>query len=328
MPRDCALRIAGRGRSTSFFMEYKTGNQSLFECAESFTKVDLRYICHYAVLEVNMSSCHSLRGWNKRYDEVLGPADQRDVIQKTSLRTSSNDQSSRRPPHHASVLNGATHEETGLQRNGTRLYLATRARDSRPNLSSDDNRVRVWRTCDKHLNHAFALQRYTASTAGVLVLGVIVYNTLLPLVLIRGTLTAQRYVHDILQCHVLTLMQRLNTMIGLTRQGYYKTLSALLLPFLLLLVPRLSPIELIFDHLGRRVGHPTTLNELEARVQQLWNKMSQDIIQNLNASMLDRIASCICARAVLLKLWSAPPWGGAMTLRREREHIENKRFKK
>ncbi|GFY05397.1 transposable element Tcb1 transposase [Trichonephila clavipes] len=60
--------------------------------------------------------------------------------------------------------------------------------------------------------------------------------------------------------------------------------------------PGLSPIEHIWDRLGRRVGHPTSLNELEARVQQIWNEMSQDIIQNLYASMPDRIASCIRAR--------------------------------
>ncbi|GFX39700.1 transposable element Tcb1 transposase [Trichonephila clavipes] len=57
--------------------------------------------------------------------------------------------------------------------------------------------------------------------------------------------------------------------------------------------PDLSPIEHIWYHLGRRVGHPTSLNELEARLQQIRNEMSQDIIQNLYFSMPDRIASCI-----------------------------------
>ncbi|GFX02534.1 HTH_Tnp_Tc3_2 domain-containing protein [Trichonephila clavipes] len=38
MQRDCALCTAGRGHLTLFSVEYKTGNQSLFECAESFTK--------------------------------------------------------------------------------------------------------------------------------------------------------------------------------------------------------------------------------------------------------------------------------------------------
>ncbi|GFY07426.1 uncharacterized protein TNCV_5086111 [Trichonephila clavipes] len=63
--------------------------------------------------------------------------------------------------------------------------------------------------CGERLNPAFALQRPTASTAGVMVWAAIAYNTRSPLVLIRDTMTAQRYVHDILQPHVLPLMQRL-----------------------------------------------------------------------------------------------------------------------
>ncbi|GFY33311.1 hypothetical protein TNCV_1897651 [Trichonephila clavipes] len=83
MQRDCALRIDGRRRLT-FSVEYKTGNQSLFECADSITKKEL-------------------------------------------------------------------------------------SRESRFNLSSDGNRVRVWRPRGERLNPAFALQRHTVSTAGVMV---------------------------------------------------------------------------------------------------------------------------------------------------------------
>ncbi|GFX26982.1 transposable element Tcb1 transposase [Trichonephila clavipes] len=60
--------------------------------------------------------------------------------------------------------------------------------------------------------------------------------------------------------------------------------------------PYLSPIEHIWDHLGRRVWHTTSLNELNARLQQIWNEVSQDIIQNLYASMPDCIASRTCGR--------------------------------
>ncbi|GFT71222.1 transposable element Tcb2 transposase [Trichonephila clavipes] len=77
------------------------------------------------------------------------------------------------------------------------------------NLRSDDNRVHVWRPRGERLIHVFALQRHTAPTAGVIVWGAIAYNTQSSLVLIRGTMTAQRYVHDNLQTHVLPLMQRL-----------------------------------------------------------------------------------------------------------------------
>ncbi|GFW97966.1 transposable element Tcb2 transposase [Trichonephila clavipes] len=57
-----------------------------------------------------------------------------------------------------------------------------------------------------------------------------------------------------------------------------------------------SPIDHIRDHLGWRAGHPMSLNELEARLQQIWKEMSQGIMQNLNALMPDRITSCIRAR--------------------------------
>ncbi|GFX63019.1 transposable element Tcb2 transposase [Trichonephila clavipes] len=40
-----------------------------------------------------------------------------------------------------------------------------------------------------------------------MVWGAIAYNTRSPLVLIRGTMTAQRYAHDILQSDMLPLMQ-------------------------------------------------------------------------------------------------------------------------
>ncbi|GFX63602.1 transposable element Tcb2 transposase [Trichonephila clavipes] len=85
----------------------------------------------------------------------------------------------------------------------------TTSDESRFNLSSDDNRVRVWKPRGERFNPAFALQRHTAPIAGVMVWGAIAYNTRSLLVLIYGTMTAQRYVHDILQPHVLPLMQRL-----------------------------------------------------------------------------------------------------------------------
>ncbi|GFU61018.1 uncharacterized protein TNCV_4436481 [Trichonephila clavipes] len=89
------------------------------------------------------------------------------------------------------------------------------------------------------------------------------------------------------------------TMLGFTQQGCHKNIFALLLPFLGLPYPAdLTPIEHIWDNLGQRVRHPTSLNELQARLQQVWNEMSQDITQSLYASMADHIASCIRARGV------------------------------
>ncbi|GFW04194.1 uncharacterized protein TNCV_2669591 [Trichonephila clavipes] len=66
-----------------------------------------------------------------------------------------------------------------------------------------------------------------------MVWGAIACNTRSLFILIRGTLTAQWYVHDILQPHVLPLTQRAQepffnkTMLGLTRQGCLRTVSTI-----------------------------------------------------------------------------------------------------
>ncbi|GFV49453.1 transposable element Tcb2 transposase [Trichonephila clavipes] len=91
-----------------------------------------------------------------------------------------------------------------LQWNGTRSSSVTIR--NRFNLSSSDNRVRVWRSCGERLNAAFALQRHTGPTAGVMAWSVIAYDTRPPLLLIHGTKTVQWYAHDLLQPHVFPLM--------------------------------------------------------------------------------------------------------------------------
>ncbi|GFW34777.1 uncharacterized protein TNCV_954051 [Trichonephila clavipes] len=87
------------------------------------------------------------------------------------------------------------------------------------------------------------------------------------------------------------------TRLDLTWQGCHKTITALLPPFLALPDAHICLQSSISGiNLERRVWYPTNLHELEARLQQIWNEMSQNIIQNLYASIPGRIASCICAR--------------------------------
>ncbi|GFV89099.1 transposable element Tcb2 transposase [Trichonephila clavipes] len=104
-------------------------------------------------------------------------------------------------------------------------------------------------------------------------MGAIAYNTRSPLVLVRGSLTAQWYVHDILKPHVLPLMQRLLGAIFLQDNARPHTARVsqdclrkiTTLPWLAR-SPDVSPIEHIWDHFGWRVGHPSSLNELESRL--------------------------------------------------------------
>ncbi|GFW74795.1 transposable element Tcb2 transposase [Trichonephila clavipes] len=104
--------------------------------------------------------------------------------------------------------------------------------------------------------------------------GIIACNARSLLVLIHGTRTAQPYVRNILQSHVLPLMQRLpgacfqqdnaRPYTAKVSQDYLRFVT--IFPWLVL-SPDLSPIEHIWIHLGLRVGHPTSLNELKTTRQ-------------------------------------------------------------
>ncbi|GFU88527.1 uncharacterized protein TNCV_4442041 [Trichonephila clavipes] len=89
--------------------------------------------------------------------------------------------------HPSSVWSGATHEETGLQWNGTRSSLAT-------NPDSISAVMTIVFVCgDLVVNVSILpllLQRHTVPTAGVMVWGAIAYITRSSLVLIHGTMTA------------------------------------------------------------------------------------------------------------------------------------------
>ncbi|GFT09709.1 transposable element Tcb1 transposase [Trichonephila clavipes] len=65
-----------------------------------------------------------------------------------------------------------------------------------------DNRVRVWRRPGERYNFPHTVLRHTAHTAGVMVWGAIAYDSRSTLIVMRGTLTGQRYVEDILRPHV------------------------------------------------------------------------------------------------------------------------------
>ncbi|GFT98483.1 transposable element Tcb1 transposase [Trichonephila clavipes] len=74
--------------------------------------------------------------------------------------------------------------------------------ESRFVLGTDDNRVRVWRLPGERYNSPPTVLRHTARTAGVMVCWAIAYDSRSILIVMRGTLTGQRFVDDILRPHV------------------------------------------------------------------------------------------------------------------------------
>ncbi|GFX14114.1 transposable element Tcb2 transposase [Trichonephila clavipes] len=140
--------------------------------------------------------------------------------------------------------------------------------ESRFVLGTDDNRVRLWRRPGERYNSPHTILRHTARTAGVMVWGAIAYDSRSTLIVIRGTLTVQRFVDDILRPHTLP----------------WPGCS-----------PDLSPLEHVLDQLKRQMPSCHSVHDLELAVEDLWAHLPQDNIRCLINSMPDRVAACIAA---------------------------------
>ncbi|UYV70154.1 hypothetical protein LAZ67_7002012, partial [Cordylochernes scorpioides] len=79
--------------------------------------------------------------------------------------------------------------------------------ESRFCLSSDSRRVRVWRRRGERSNPAAIVERPTVRQRGIMVWGAIAYDSRSPLLRIQGTMTAQRYVDDVLRPVTLPYLQ-------------------------------------------------------------------------------------------------------------------------
>ncbi|GFV00285.1 HTH_Tnp_Tc3_2 domain-containing protein [Trichonephila clavipes] len=66
--------------------------------------------------------------------------------------------------------------------------------------------ARVWRRTGQRSDPAFIVERHTAISQGVTVWGAISWDTRSSLVVLQGTLTARRYVDDILTPIVLPML--------------------------------------------------------------------------------------------------------------------------
>ncbi|GFW33511.1 transposable element Tcb2 transposase [Trichonephila clavipes] len=142
-------------------------------------------------------------------------------------------------------------------------------------LGTDDNRVRVWRRP--------------------------AYDSRFTLIVMRGTLTGQRYVDDILRRHVELFLNGL--------QGHFSSKIMLVriqqellflrhfqtLPWLAR-SPDLSSVEYVWDQLKRQMPSCHSVHDLELAVQDLSAHLPQDNIRCLINSILDRVAACIAAR--------------------------------
>ncbi|GFT49204.1 DDE_3 domain-containing protein [Trichonephila clavipes] len=153
--------------------------------------------------------------------------------------------------------------------------------ESRFSLSADYHRTRVWRRTGQRSDPAFIVERHTAISQGVTVWGAISWDTRSSLVVLQGTLTARRYVDDILTPIVLPM---LSSHPGAIYQNNARPHTARLsqqclqgynvLPWPTR-SPDLSPIENVWDALGRQLQPSRDTGELTAQMQRLWQDLPQ-----------------------------------------------------
>ncbi|GFV49299.1 transposable element Tcb2 transposase [Trichonephila clavipes] len=174
--------------------------------------------------------------------------------------------------------------------------------ESRFVLGTDHNRVRVWRRPGERYNSLHTALRHTARTAGVMVWGAIAYDSWSTLIVMRGALTGQPYVDDILRPHVGPFLN------GLTRaffqqdiaqphtarvdQDFLRHFQTLPWPAR---SPDLSPVEPVWDQLKRQMPSCHSVHDLELAAQNVWVCLPQDNIRCLINSMAYRVAACIAA---------------------------------
>ncbi|GFW42351.1 transposable element Tcb1 transposase [Trichonephila clavipes] len=87
--------------------------------------------------------------------------------------------------------------QASLMWNATDWQKVVFSDESRFVSGTDDNRVRVWRRPGERYNSPHTVLRHTTRRAGVMVWGTIAYDSRSTLIVMRGTLTGQRYVDDI-----------------------------------------------------------------------------------------------------------------------------------
>ncbi|UYV82710.1 hypothetical protein LAZ67_22000644, partial [Cordylochernes scorpioides] len=203
--------------------------------------------------------------------------------------------------------------------------------ESRFCLSSDSRRVPVWRRRGERSNPAAIVERPTVRQRGIMVWGAIAYDSRSPLLRIQGTMTAQRYVDDVLRPVTLpylqgvpnALYQQDNARPHTARISQQALQDVQMLPWPPY-SPDLSPIEHVWDIIGRRLHalpQPRSEDELWQMVEREWRGIPQDAIRTLIDSLPRRVAACIARmpghrKRRQFKQTDAFTWGMVIGLKR------------
>lgn len=182
--------------------------------------------------------------------------------------------------------------------------------ESRFMLSGTDGRVRVWRRRGERNLPPNLLQTVAYGGGSVMVWGGISLNYKTDLVIIRGRLSAERYIEEVVQNHILPITHEIGPDFMLMHDGASAHTARVTTHFLedagiqVMDWPPRSPdlncIEHLWDLLDRRLHNrqhqPQTLLELEDALLEEWRAIPQDVIRRYIRSMPRRCRAVIHAR--------------------------------
>ena len=180
--------------------------------------------------------------------------------------------------------------------------------ESRFCLSVADGRCRVWRRRGERYADACVMERDRWGGAAVMVWAGISSTLRTELVFIQGTLTAQRYIDEVLTPHVVPLFNAHPFLHSFQQDNARPHVARVTREFLeeqdfhimrwTPYSPDLSPIEHLWDELGRRLQQrqPQNREQLVRFLREEWEAIPQGTISNLVQSMRRRCTACINAR--------------------------------
>lgn len=212
------------------------------------------------------------------------------------------------PIHRANRLQFARDHVLWTQRQWNDVMFTN---ESRFCLDFNDGRVRVRRLPGERFFDVCVREHDRYGGGSVMFWGGIMRNSRTDLVRVNGTLTGQRYVQEILTPHVLPAAQTYGAMFVFQQDNarpHTACVSANCLQNANINVlqwpsrsPDLSPIEHLWDVLGRRVRDnyphpPADLGQLAQRLLEQWALIPQLEIRRLIESMQRRMQECIRKR--------------------------------
>ena len=182
--------------------------------------------------------------------------------------------------------------------------------ESKFNLKFSDGRARVYRRRNERFSDACVQETDRFGGGGIMVWGGITYQERTELKIIVGNLNATRYRDEILAPVVLPFLRRhrfnhvfqqdnARCHVAHISMTFLENNHIRVLPWPAM-SPDLSPIEHLWDELGRRIRNsqnpPETLAQLRTALFREWNNIPQDFIRRLIDSMRRRCQAVINAR--------------------------------